>query len=264
MLTVVKNQIKVSFYSFKYSLMREMINKTTFLSNIIFMILNDATLIIQWLVLFSLVDEVGGYGMREVLIMWGFTANIYGISRLFFKSAYNLSSTINTGKLDAYLVQPKNVLISYITSSVSVSAIGDIIFGYIMLFLFGFSFSNLLIFSLLSIVGATIDVSISIIYGSLAFWLSRSDRVASTANDMIIYFSNYPEGIFSNFIKVILYSIIPVGIMIYMPVRIIAQGKTLLIIFSLISAVLFCWLANKIFQRGLRRYSSSSLMISRI
>ena len=156
MLTVVKNQIKVSFYSFKYSLMREMINKTTFLSNIIFMILNDATLIIQWLVLFSLVDEVGGYGMREVLIMWGLTANIYGISRLFFKSAYNLSSTINTGKLDAYLVQPKNVLISYITSSVSVSAIGDIIFGYIMLFLFGFSFSNLLIFSLLSIVSENI------------------------------------------------------------------------------------------------------------
>ena len=39
MLTEVKNQLKVSYLSFKYGLMREMLNKTSFIMNIVFMIL---------------------------------------------------------------------------------------------------------------------------------------------------------------------------------------------------------------------------------
>ena len=39
MLTAAKNQIKVSLVTIKYALMREMLNKVTFLTNIIFMIL---------------------------------------------------------------------------------------------------------------------------------------------------------------------------------------------------------------------------------
>ena len=54
MLTEAKNQIRVMALSIKYSLMREMLNKVTFVSNIVFMILNNASFIIQWLVLFTL------------------------------------------------------------------------------------------------------------------------------------------------------------------------------------------------------------------
>ena len=35
MLTEVKNQIKISTLSIKYALMREMLNKTTFITNIV-------------------------------------------------------------------------------------------------------------------------------------------------------------------------------------------------------------------------------------
>ena len=51
MLTAVKNQVKISFLSVKYALMREMLNKVTFFTNITFMILNNAAFIIQWIVL---------------------------------------------------------------------------------------------------------------------------------------------------------------------------------------------------------------------
>ena len=54
MLMEVKNQFKISFLSVKYALMREMLNKTTFITNVLFMILNNASFIIQWIVLFSL------------------------------------------------------------------------------------------------------------------------------------------------------------------------------------------------------------------
>ena len=122
MLMAVKNQLKVMFLSIKYALQREMLNKVTFISNIFFMILNDASFIIQWVILYSLKDNVGGYSFNKVLLLWGLAASTYGFSRFFFKDAFNLTETINSGKLDVYLIQPKNLLISCITSSVEVSS----------------------------------------------------------------------------------------------------------------------------------------------
>ena len=98
MLTAVKNQLKVNLLSVKYSLMREMLNKTTFLMNIIFMILNNASFIIQWIILFSLRDNIGGYQLKHVLLLWALTSTSYGFSHFFFKSAYKLSDTIRSFK----------------------------------------------------------------------------------------------------------------------------------------------------------------------
>ena len=65
MLMAVKNQLNVTLLSIKYALMREMLNKTTFLANIIFMILNNASFIIQWVVLFSIKDDIAGNTFHE-------------------------------------------------------------------------------------------------------------------------------------------------------------------------------------------------------
>ena len=160
MLTEVKNQFKVTKLSIKYALIREMLNKTTFISSIVFMILNNASFIIQWVVLFSLKENVGGYTLKQVLLLWGLAASTFGFSHFFFKRAYSLSDIINTGKLDSYLVQPKNVLISVITSSIEPSSIGDMLYGFIMLFIYGFTASSFSLFVLFTITGGLIITSI--------------------------------------------------------------------------------------------------------
>ena len=71
MVVNLKNQIKVSLLCIKYALMREMLNKITFLANIIFMVLNNATFIIEWIILYSLKENVGGYSFNQVLLLWG-------------------------------------------------------------------------------------------------------------------------------------------------------------------------------------------------
>lgn len=90
MLTAVKNQIKISFLSVKYALMREMLNKVTFFTNITFMILNNAAFIIQWIVLFALKDNIGGYTFKQVVLLWGIAAGTYGVAHFFFKKAFHL------------------------------------------------------------------------------------------------------------------------------------------------------------------------------
>ena len=168
MLTEVKNQIKVTILSIKYATMREMLNKASFLTNVLFMILNNASFILQWIILYSLKDNVGGYTLNQVMILWGLAASTYGFSHFFFAKATSLSDTITNGKLDAYLVQPKNVLISAITSDVSPAALGDMIYGIIMIFVSGITLSGIFIYYELSSIIYSFLIT-AVIFGVFAF-----------------------------------------------------------------------------------------------
>lgn len=107
MLMAVKNQMRVCALAVKYNIMREMLNKVTFLTNILFMMFNNATFIVQWVILLRLREDVGGYTMREVMLLWGLAASSFGLSHLLFSRVFSLPELIVNGKLDAYLVQPK-------------------------------------------------------------------------------------------------------------------------------------------------------------
>lgn len=264
MLTVVKNQFKMSFLSVKYALMREMLNKATFISNILFMILNNSTFIVQWVILFSIKENVAGYEFKQVLLLWGIAAGTYGFSHFFFKKAYYLSDTITNGKLDAFLVQPKSVLLSAITSDVETSAIGDIIYGYIMLIIYGFTLQNFLLFTLFSICGGIMLTAISVIFSSLSFWFTRSDIIADTVNSLTNNFATYPDGIFKGITKVLLYTLIPVGIINYLPVQALSQFDIRILLITIATTIFLIIFAFYIFNKGLKRYSSTNLMSSRI
>ena len=264
MLTEVKNQIKVSFLSIKYALLREMLNKTTFITNVIFMILNNASMIVQWIILYSLKENVGGYTFKQILLLWGIAAGTFGVSRFLFSKAFSLADTINSGKLDAYLVQPKNVLLSVITSEVEVSALGDILYAYIMLFIYGFTLPTFLLFTMFCIGGGIILTAISIILSSLSFWFQKTDVIADTGNRLLTSFATYPDGIFKGLAKILLFTLIPVGIVNYIPVHILSNFNLGLTGIFLFATFLLITLAAFIFYKGLKRYSSSNLMNARI
>ena len=264
MLTAVKNQIKVLFLSTKYALQREMLNKVTFISNVVFMILNNACFIVQWIILFSLKDSIGGVGLKEVILLWGIAAGTFGFAHFFCRDAFNISDAINTGALDNYLVQPKNVLLSYITSSVEISCIGDIIYAYIMLFIYGITLKSFILFTLFCITGGLILVALAVIYGSLSFWFGRVELVAETMNSMMVNFATYPDGIFKGVIKVLFYTIIPLEFVNYIPGRLIGDFNLNYFLLVMLVAISIISLSFIIFYRGLKKYSSSNLMNVRV
>ena len=264
MLMEAKNQLKVSLLSIKYALERKMLNKVTFISNIIFMIINNSCFIVQWIILYSLKDDVGGYSFKQVLLLWGMAAMTYGISRFFFKESFDLSEIINSGKLDNYLVQPKNVLIQCITSNVEVSAIGDMLYGLIMLCLYGISMKKLLLFLFCGICGALVLVSITTIFSSLSFWFGKTEMIANTINSLMTNFATYPEGIFKGFIKILFYTVLPLGLTTYIPVQLITNFNGLYLLYILLGTIIFVSMAFIVFYKGLKRYSSTNLMNARI
>lgn len=264
MLQVVKNQIRVTLKTIKYGIMREMINKTSFIMRVLFMILNNASFIIQWVVIYSIKDNVGGYTFEEILLLWGIAASTYGFSHFFFKRAYSLSDIITNGKLDSFLVQPKNVLISAITTDVEVSALGDLLYGFIVLFISGISVSKLFLFLFFTITGGIIMTDIAVILGSLSFWLGRADIIADSGNNLLVQFATYPDGIFKGLAKMLLLTVIPIGLISYFPVWIMTKFDIKLTLIIVTATIVLTLLSFIVFNRGLRRYSSSNLMISKI
>ncbi|MCM1183466.1 MAG: ABC-2 family transporter protein [Roseburia sp.] len=260
MSTAVKNELRVCLLSVKYNIMREMLNKVTFLTNILFMALNNATFIVQWVILFSLREDIGGYAIRDVMLLWGLAASAFGLSHILFARAFSLPELIINGKLDAYLVLPKNVLLSVITSATSASAIGDFLYGLIILCVFSFSVGRFLLFLLFTITGAIVYTAFALLMGSLSFWFVRAELFGNHMTGSMVSFGTYPDGIFKGLVRFLLYLVIPIGMAIYLPVHIMISFDLWKLLAVLGYTLLISAAAVAVFYRGLHRYSSSSLM----
>lgn len=263
-LTASKNQLRVCLLSVKYNIMREMVNKVTFVTNIIFMMLNNASILVQWVILFHLREEVGGYTMKEIMLLWGMTAASYGLSHILFARVFSLPELIISGKLDAFLVQPKNVLLGVMTSATNVSAIGDFLYGLVVIGIFCTGVSGLYLLPLFVLTGTAIFVAYALLLGSLSFWFVRMDMLSGQMMMGMISFATYPDGIFKGVSRFLLYFIIPVGMAVYHPVHMMISFDKRLLLTVLAYAFLLGTAAVTAFYRGLRRYASSSLMEARL
>ena len=81
---------------------------------------------------------------------------------------------------------------------------------------------------------------------------------------MMTTFSTYPEGIFKGLIKILLYTIIPIGFVNYLPIRLVTKFNIVGFIVVILFTIVMISLAFIIFYKGLKRYSSSNLMNARI
>lgn len=283
MSTAVKNQVRVCLLSVKYNIMREMVNPVTFVTNILFMMLNNATILVQWFILFRLRGEIGGYTMKDVMLLWGLTASSFGLSKVLFARVFSLPELIISGKLDSYLVQPKNVCLSVLTSATSTASIGDFLYGLVLMAFSGFSVGRLVLFLLFTVTGTVIFVAFTLLLGSLSFWFVRAEMAGGQMVSGMISFMTYPDGIFRGISRFLLYFLIPVGMAVWQPVHIMAAlngageiwpgaGETgqglqsgLIAILTVAGyAAALMAIAVFVFYRGLRRYSSSSLMEARM
>lgn len=264
MLTEAKNNLKLVGLSFKYNLLKAMDNRVAFISQVLGMILNDGLMIIQWIVLFSIQSNIGGYGFKEILLLWGLAAGTFGIAHMFFSQAFNISNLIIDGKLDAFLVQPKDPLLYIVTSGMSVSAVGDLLYGIVVLLIVHPPIVTSLLYLFFTVIGGIIVVSFSIILNSLTLYFKNSTDLANTLNMAVVNFGTYPDGIFDGIAKVLLLTIIPVGWAVYIPLSVIVEFNLGLFCSVILFTIFMVVLANILFKNGLKRYSSSNLMSARI
>lgn len=265
MLMEVKKSIKLMFYYFKFNISSAMEYRASFLIQTFGMVLNNSAFIFFWWILFNNVKDIGGYGFKDVMVLWSIASASFGLCYVFFGNASQITRMILNGELDTYLLQPKDPLINILCSKTIVSAWGDTMYGVILfLIIKKFDIKAFTLFLLFSITAAIIFGAVLVTFHALSFYTGSSEGLAQLVSEFLLSFSIYPEGIFKGGFKYILYTIIPAGFIVYVPAKIINQFNLLLLIEVLAVTLIWIIIAYAMFYRGLKRYESGNLIVSKL
>ncbi|MBP3344649.1 MAG: ABC-2 family transporter protein [Clostridia bacterium] len=261
----VKNNLKLIFSHLKLNIKKEWQYKPSFFMQIIMMILNDAFFIIQWYIIFSLVDNIGGYGFKETMLLWAIAAGGFGVARTFFSGAWKIKDMVYEGRLDVYLTQPKNVLINVATSSTDVSAIGDIIYSFIVLIITGAPWWWFLAIIPAMIIAGLIYTGMYVTYVSLCFHVKNGDAAARASETIFNKAGQYPPAIYSSITKWFLATLVPAFFYTVIPAQYFMISPNIWWILGSIGVtIIWILLAFLSFNTGLKKYNSGSLMGGRM
>ena len=239
--------------------------RASFLVQCFGMMLNNSAFIFFWWILFNNVSTIGGYTFRDEMMLWAISSSSFGFCFVVFGNVGNITKMILNGELDTYLLQPKDPLVNIACSRTVVSAWGDALYGMIIFFLIrGFDVKGFLLFLLFCITGALILASVLVSFHSLSFYTGNTEGLTQLAIEFLISFSIYPEGIFSGGVRFILYTIIPSAFIVYIPAAVIKQFSIFMLLKVLGVSVLWIATAYGMFYKGLKKYESGNLIISKL
>lgn len=249
----------------RFNLRAGMEYRSSFAAQVLGMILNNASFIVFWLILYTQLGSIRGYTFGDVMFLWALGATGYGLAGVFLGNAGSLSRSIYTADLDVYLLQPKPVLASFLVSRMSISAWGDIVYGLV---LFGFTQQatpvHVALFLLFSLLMASVLTALRVLYHSLTFFLGNAEDFANTASEMVLSFTLYPGSIFQGPASLILHSLIPAALIAYIPVELFKAFDLTRLALLIGADALIVAVAWGTFRLGLRVYESGSRMGARV
>lgn len=245
-----------------FNLASAMEYRAAFISQIAGMFLNNGIYFVFWLLFFQKFGTVRGYNTREVYLLFAIVALGYGIAMICARNtSFMMAELIAQGRLDYYLVLPRNLLLHVIFSRMEVSAIGDFTFGLVAYGFTGlFHPLEILLFLVSSLLAAMVFVGYGIITGSLAFFMGNAQQLSMQASNATLTFALYPNTLFAGISRFLLYTLIPAAFVGAVPVNIVVGRNGQLLALLALVVVLLWTIGTTLFYLGLRRYESGSAL----
>lgn len=262
MLMEVKNNIRYILYAIKCNLLSAVEYKKSFIIQAIFMFINNGFFLIFWNVVFGINgNNINGLEIKDVLYLWSIPTIGFGIAHFVFGGIKNLDRYIISGGLDSFLTQPKNAYINIITSNCDFSAFGDLMYGFCMAAYLSNNIGDFIIQVFYGMIAAVIIVATSTIIRSLSVWIGDVSQMAQTyEHTMLINFATYPEVIYGNVTKFLIYTIMPAGYMVHLPIKLIGNFNIWGFLLILFATIVYVIIAIGIFKKVLNRYESGNSM----
>ena len=255
---------RLMFAYLRHNLMSAMAYRGAFWLQVFGMLLNDVMLLFFWAMLFSRFPSLNGWGLRDIVALYGIVAVGFGIATVICGNSGRIAQIIASGDLDYYLALPADPLIHVLVSRTSLPSWGDIFFGLIVYLVAApHRWATLPLFLLLGGLSGVIFVAFSVITGALAFWLGQSQSLAMQLRNALLTFGLYPVDIFPGAVRILLYTLIPAAFVGSLPATMLTAfswGKLLLLLtFTLVISLV----ARGVFYLGIRRYESGNLVTAR-
>jgi ABC-2 type transport system permease protein len=249
----------------RFNLAAGMEYRASFITQVVGMVLNNASFIVFWLILFRQLGDIRGYGFRDVMFLWALSAAGYGLAGVFLGNAGGLSRTIVLGELDVYLLQPKPVLPSFLASRMSISAWGDILYGLVLYAVTQpITVWQIALFLLFSVLFCLVLSSVRILYHSLTFFLGNAEEFAATVSELVLTFCLYPGSIFEGPSTWVLHSLVPAALVAWIPIGLFQSFSWTRLAVLLGADALVIAASVLVFRLGLRRYESGNRIDARM
>jgi ABC-2 type transport system permease protein len=243
----------------KANLLAAMEYRVPFISQVVGMMLNNAIYFIFWVIFFDRFQAVQGWGLNDMLLLFGIVALGFGLGVYLFGNVMQLADVIAGGRLDYYLSLPRPVLLHVLASRSIASGLGDALYGLISFTLAGqYGPGSIARFIAGSLLAMTVFLSFLILVQSLSFWLGNTALLTQQAINAVLTFSLYPITLFDGTAKFLLFTLIPAAFIGAVPAEFVRSFSWTTLLQLLAGAVIFLSLAVFAFQHGLRRYESGS------
>jgi len=257
--------IKIFKCYFRINLASALEYRASFFTQAFGMALSNSSFLFFWWIAFAQIgNDIAGYSFEDVLFIWAVTSSGFGVGSILFSNARRLTGLIVTGELDVFMLQPCNVLLNILCARTDLSAYGDLAYGLIIMAVFYFgNLSAWLFFIFGVILYAALLTAITLTAHSLSFFWGDASAIGQMATEFTINFSIYPDKIYAPAVRALMYSVIPAGIAVHVPLRLFLDYKTHVLFISITGALLYCAAACVIFYRGLKKYESGNAIIIR-
>jgi ABC-2 type transport system permease protein len=225
----------------------------------VLMALNDVLFFCVWWLFFRNVPSVRGWTLVDVYALYGFVALAFGVFCVLAAGTRDFSDRVIKGELDALLTQPRAVLPRIAFSRSGASGWGDVIFGIVLLGLGAhLDPGRLPVLVVLAFVSAFTLAMSAVLANSLVFWVGEMDNLPRQMMEFTIVFSTYPSALFGGALKVVLFTLLPAGLIGYLPVAWIREPSWGALLWALGASLAYALVVLLVFSRGLERYESGS------
>lgn len=239
--------------------------KDTFVAIFSFLFSNLASILSIYFIINS-IPSLNGWSIYQLGFLYGFSMLPVAFDHLFSDDLWLIAyHKVSNGEMDRYFLRPCPILFQSLAETFQPEGFGELIVGFVMLFLCGnmlhlsWNFSRVILVFIATIFGAIIITSLKIIIASLAFKFKKSGQLLQIIYNFISY-TRYPLKIFPKFIQGLLTFVFPFAVAISFPVETILFETTSIWLLSLEIvgvASIFLIISILIWTYFVRKYESS-------
>ncbi|MCL2058544.1 MAG: ABC-2 family transporter protein [Oscillospiraceae bacterium] len=262
----MKKHLKIMRCYFRMNLSSALEYRTSFFVQAFGMALSNSSFIFFWWIAFSHVGgQIAGYSFEDVMFIWAAASSGFGLAHILFANAASLTQIIVTSELDAFLLQPCNVLLNVICAKTNLSAYGDFMYGIILMgIVYQGNGAAWLWYAVSVVTGCILITAILLLANSFTFYIGDASAPSRIVTELTINMSIYPDKIYGPPVRALMYSLIPVGFAVHVPMRLLNGDPPILAAAAFAGSVLFCVAAAHVFYRGLKRYESGNIIVTRL
>lgn len=257
------HEIRFALYAIQKNIAGSAELRTSFLMNIMGMVINNSAFILLWVFFVDSVGVIGGWTAIDIVGLQGFTAFAYGITFSFGCGVRKIPEYIATGAFDRFMVSPKNLLLRVATAFFTASPVGDIVFGMGCFFLYGIfahiTFVQWLILSVLALVSVVLFFACTVIIFTISFYFLDAGNVSQGFFELFMTPTLFHGGAFQGMLRFLFTFVVPSLLVGAIPVEAVKSVSVTQIGIMLLLTTVWMIVAIFFFNRSVRRYESANL-----